>query len=136
MDDLGTSGRPLRVGAERGPHVVTALFANASDAEDAVKQLIDGGIGKDAIRLMPGYERDRPDGPADGRPPLDPAVGSGFTNAVDEFFRAENARGYDVGEPNQGGCLVTVRTTEADHDRVVDVLGQTGRIDEDEPDPA
>jgi hypothetical protein len=126
----------LGSGTEMGPHLVTALFRNQDEAEEAVKQLLDIGIGKDAIRLTPGYERDRPDGGPESRPALDPAVGSGFTAAADEFFRAENARGYDADGLNQGGWLVSVHTTDADRERVVDVLGQNGRIDEDEPDVA
>jgi uncharacterized protein (TIGR02271 family) len=119
---------------------VTAMFDSRSDAEEAVNDLIEAGFSRDDIRMMPGREADssrttgdssRTTGhvhadsyPADG--------GSGFWEALSDFFFPDSDRHVYAEGLHRGGFLVAVTTSAANYDQAVDILDDEGTIDLDE----
>ena len=137
-----------------GTRAVTAMFDSRSDAEDAVDALIEAGFSRSDVRLVPGHEKD-----ADTGDSLTGSTGSGsstmgsstsgYTSGSDTSYRGhEEGRGFweslsDFFFPDEdrysyaeglrrGGYLVTVNTTESNHDQAVDILDDEGTIDLDE----
>jgi len=148
----GSSGRSF------GTRAVTAMFDSRSDAEDAINALMEAGFSREDVRLVPGSEKDsdvagsassatgytgssytgsgsmgssssglRSDSSYRGH-----EEGRGFWESLSDFFFPEEDR-YSYAEGlRRGGCLVTVNTTEANHDQAVDILDDEGTIDIDE----
>lgn len=139
----GSSGRSF------GTRAVTAMFDSRSDAEDAIEALVEAGFSREDVRLVPGYEKDsdvsgsgsstsgytgsgsatssRSDTSSRGH-----EEGRGFWESLSDFFFPEEDR-YSYAEGlRRGGYLVTVNTTEANHDQAVDILDDEGTIDLDE----
>lgn len=110
---------------------VLAWFASESDAELAVKELMDAGIARDAVRLMPGEESDQPEGPATPDPRnIRPVRPTAFVGSVAVPLPA-NGLGVEA-EPPQQGWLVSVQTAAANHEKVADLLTRRGTIERDE----
>jgi uncharacterized protein (TIGR02271 family) len=104
---------------------ITAFFDSRGDAQDAIDRLIDAGIDRDRIRLVPGAERDTPN-------PSYPESGTGFWEALKDLFIPDEDR-YTYAEGlRRGGFLVTVEATADEHDRALDILDDEGTIDIDE----
>jgi hypothetical protein len=123
----------LRTAARR---MVTAIFDRFSDAEDAVSRLEAAGIPRDSIRLDPGTERDT-DRDAIGSPDTlflgDASVG--FWDSLRDLFlpdvdRKTSAEG--LCRSGYGRYLVSVSATDAEYERVLDILEGEGAIDIDE----
>ena len=110
---------------------ITAFFDRRSDAEEAIRRLDAAGISRADIRLVPGYERDTDiaDSP-DTRSLGDP--GTGFWDSLPDFFLpAEDRAAYAEGL-RRGGFLVSVNASDAEYERVMDILDDEGTIDIDE----
>jgi len=106
-------------------NTITAFFDSRSDAQDAVDRLISAGIDRDRIRLVPGAERDTPN-------PSYPDSGTGFWEALKDLFIPDEDR-YTYAEGlRRGGYLVTVRATDDEYERAIDILDDEGTIDIDE----
>ncbi len=141
----GSSGRSF------GTRAVTAMFDNRSDAESAVDELVEAGFAREDIRLVPGYEKDSDTGTSGGMSSASGAssytggVSSrsdtsyrghednrGFWESLSDFFFPDEDR-YSYAEGlRRGGYLVTVNTTETNHDQAVAILDDEGTIDLDE----
>ncbi|MBV8565040.1 MAG: hypothetical protein JO273_06260 [Methylobacteriaceae bacterium] len=130
----GATQSGLSGARETGARVrtVSALYGGRSDAERTVETLAENGIARERIRMLPGYEHDTGEEPAPERPPFDPTQSKGFLAVLGEMFPAEEDRHFYAEGLKRGGFLVSVETTEADHERVVDILDREGTIDVDE----
>jgi len=107
---------------------ITAFFDSRSDADEAVSRLRALGISEDAIRLVPGYERDK-ESATDSfydRP------GEGFWDSLRDFFLPDDDRDTYAEGLRRGGVLVTVTAGDEWHDRALDILDDEGTIDIDE----
>jgi hypothetical protein len=110
---------------------ITAFFDRRSDAEEAVRRLDAEGISRDSIRLIPGYERDTAVvGNPDARS-LGDAGTSFWISLRDLFLPYEDSATYAEGL-RRGGFLVSVNASDAEYERVMDILDDEGTIDIDE----
>ena len=107
---------------------ITAFFDSRSDADEAVARLRALGISEDAIRLVPGYERDT-DTATDN---LYDRPGEGFWDSLRDFFLPDDDRDTYAEGLRRGGVLVTVTAGDEWHDRALDILDDEGTIDIDE----
>ena len=107
---------------------ITAFFDSRSDADEAVSRLRALGISEDAIRLVPGYERDK-DTATDT---LYDRPGEGFWDSLRDFFLPDDDRDTYAEGLRRGGVLVTVTAGDEWHDRALDILDDEGTIDIDE----
>jgi hypothetical protein len=112
---------------------VTALFDSRKDAEEAVERLIAARVPKDRIRLVPGDEIDPKGDPGawDEDVPA-PEQRMGLLESLRGLFFPDDDR-FTYGEHLRRGCyLISVQVTDADHDRVLDILDDEGTVDMDE----
>jgi len=107
---------------------ITAFFDNRSDADDAVSRLRALGISEDAIRLVPGYERDK----ETATDSLYDRPGEGFWDSLRDFFLPDDDRDTYAEGLRRGGVLLTVTAGDEWHDRALDILDDEGTIDIDE----
>jgi uncharacterized protein (TIGR02271 family) len=119
-----TSGSSA-AGSDR--RTLTAMFRDRGDAEAAIDRLVEEGITRDDIRMVPGSERDS------DAPTLRSGSDSGgfWSSLADFFFPEEDRHGYAEGL-SRGGVLVSVTTSQAQHQRALDILDDEGTIDMDE----
>ncbi len=110
-------------GADR---TLSAFFDSRSEADRAVNRLIEAGIPRDNVRLMPGYENDEPVANRE-------EAHRGFFASLADFFMPDEDR-YTYAEGlSRGGFLVTVSDLDAtNHDVALDILDDEGAIDLDE----
>lgn len=111
---------------------VTALFHSRKDAEEAVERLIDARIPKDRVRLVPGDEID-PKGDPDvwNEEMSTPKQRLGILESLRGLFFPDDER-FTYGEHlRRGSYLVSVQVTDAEHDRVLDILDDEGTVDMD-----
>lgn len=106
-----------------GGRALTAMFHSRDAADSAVKSLLGAGFRQDDIRLVPGYEKDRDGVQADT---------GGFWGSLSDFFFPDEDRHTYAEGLSRGDFLVSVTTTEANHDRALDILDDEGTIDMDE----
>jgi uncharacterized protein (TIGR02271 family) len=119
----------MSTGSSSIRRMVTAFFDSRSDAEQAIERLSEAGVSRDSIRFMPGDERD----------PLDNDVGSsaraerrGFWDSLGDWFLPDEDRGTYAEGLSRGGYLISVDATDAQYERVLDILDDEGTIDIDE----
>lgn len=108
---------------------VTALFDSRGEAETAIEKLVQAGIARDTIRLVPGAEATSRTTSGSYDHTKD---SGGFWNSLKDFLLPEEDR-YTYSEGlSRGGTLVSV-STEAGHvDRVSDLLESVGAVSLDE----
>ena len=103
---------------------VTAFFDSRADADAAVDRIVAHGVSRDAIRVVDGAERT-------GTAP-DQNEEKGFFEALGDFFMPDEDRLTYAEGLNRGGYLVSVETTTANRDDVLDILDDEGTVDMDE----
>lgn len=111
--------------------LVTAFFDSRTDAEEAISRLHSAGIAQDSIRLTPGHEQDTDTSGASGTRSFPEASQGLWDSFLDLFIPDEDRHTYAEGL-RRGGYLVSVNASDADYDRVVDILDDEGTIDIDE----
>ena len=107
---------------------ITATFPSQSSAEAAIDELVERGIARDRIRLLPGYERDTPDTSCTQSAP-DPARSAGFLGTIATAFDTDDD--LRIGAAGRSGVLVTVEAHEGERDVITEVLGRDGVVDAD-----
>jgi len=119
----------MNTGSSSTRRMVTAFFDSRSDAEQAIESLSEAGVSRDNIRFMPGDERD----------PLDNDAGTatrresgGFWDSLGDWFLPDEDRGTYAEGLRRGGYLLSVEATDAQYERVLDILDDEGTIDIDE----
>lgn len=118
----------------RAPWTITAFFDDRAAADRAVDKLVRAGFSADAVRLVPGGERDEDEGAQAGG--LDPHPARvGFFNAIGDLLLPEGDRWAYAEGLRRGGFLVSVACGDAEHDQALDVLDAEGTIDLDEREP-
>lgn len=111
--------------------IVTALFDNRADAEEAVAALSRAGISRNNIRLTPGSQSGDPH---TSRPTGAPRhEEKGFWETLQDLFLPEEDRHTYAEGLRRGGYLVAVsQVSTADHPRVLDILDKEGTVNLDE----
>jgi uncharacterized protein (TIGR02271 family) len=119
----------MSTGSSSPRRMVTAFFDSRSDAEQAIERLAEAGVPRDSIRFMPGDERD----------PIDNDAGTatrresgGFWDSLGDWFLPDEDRGTYAEGLRRGGYLLSVEATDAQYERVLDILDDEGTIDIDE----
>jgi len=105
---------------------LSAFFDSEHDAQRAVDRLVEAGIARDSVRLVPGYESDTPTEDRAERH-------TGFFAALADFFMPDEDR-YSYAEGlSRGGYLVVVdNLSSSQHDLALDILDDEGSIDLDQ----
>jgi hypothetical protein len=118
---------PEEVWMSRAPWTVTAFFDERSAADRAVSGLLEAGFFTDAVRLVPGAERDEGEGARAGG--LDPHPARvGFFDAIGDLLLPDGDRWAYAEGLRRGGFLVSVHCADVEHDRILD---QEGTLDLD-----
>lgn len=110
--------------------MVTAFFDSRTDAEEAISRLHTAGIARDGIRLTPS-DQDAGTSGATGTQSFPEASNSLWQSLQDLFLPDEDRHTYAEGL-RRGGYLVSVNASDADYERVIDILDDEGTIDIDE----
>jgi uncharacterized protein (TIGR02271 family) len=107
--------------------MITAFFDSRTDAEEAVTRLEGMGIARGGIRLVPGNERDTETSGTSSR--QEP---QGFWASLSDLFLPDEDRHVYAEGLNRGGYLVSLHVSDAEYERVLDILDDEGTIDIDE----
>jgi uncharacterized protein (TIGR02271 family) len=110
--------------------LVTAFFDSRTDAEEAISRLQAAGIARDGIRLTASEQSSGTSGGTDTQS-FPEASNSLWDSLRDLFLPDEDRHAYAEGL-RRGGYLVSVHASEADYERVIDILDDEGTIDIDE----
>lgn len=119
----------LSSGSASTRRMVTAFFDSRSDAEQAIERLTEAGVSRDTIRFMPGDERDPIDMDAGSSARTEPR---GFWDSLGGWFLPDADRGTYAEGLRRGGYLISVDASDAQYERVLDILDDEGTIDIDE----
>jgi uncharacterized protein (TIGR02271 family) len=111
--------------------MITAFFETRSDAEEAMRRLEAAGVARERIRLIPGTERDTDAAASPDARSLDDA-GTGFWDSLRDLFLPDEDRATYAEGLRRGGYLVSVNASDAEYERVLDILDDEGTIDLDE----
>ncbi len=104
---------------------VTAFFDTYSEADAAIERVVDLGVAQGDIRLVEGKQ-------AAPQPVDEKKENQGFLDALADFFMPDEDRNTYAEGLNRGGYLVSVATTVANRDRVIDILDNEGTVDMEE----
>jgi uncharacterized protein (TIGR02271 family) len=110
--------------------LVTAFFDSRTDAEEAISRLHAAGIPRDGIRLTPSGQDTGTSGGTNTQS-FPEASNSLWESLRDLFLPDEDRHTYAEGL-RRGGYLVSVQASDADYERVIDILDDEGTIDIDE----
>jgi stress response protein YsnF len=102
---------------------VTAFFDSEAEAEAAIARIEAEGVPRDQIRMVAG-------GLEAGTVAAEPQS-KGFFGMLEELFMPDEDRYAYAEGLSRGGFLVTVGTTSANRDRILDILDDEGTVDMD-----
>jgi uncharacterized protein (TIGR02271 family) len=108
--------------------MVTAFFDSRPDAENAIERLVDAGVPRDSIRLMPSDERD----PLDDAGTSSRAEPRGFWDSLGDWLLPDEDRYAYAEGLSRGGYLISVDASDDHYARVMAILDDAGTIDIDE----
>jgi len=111
---------------------VTAFFDSRTDAEEAVSRLRSAGVARESIRLVPGNERDSDESGGTSSTPSLGDASVGFWESLRDLFLPDEDRHTYAEGLRRGGFLLSVSATDAEYERVLDILDDEGTIDIDE----
>src|SRR5215218_2664054 len=111
--------------------MITAFFDSRTDAEEAVRRLHGAGVSRDSIQFVPGYERNT-DQTASGDTNSLGDASVGFWDSLRDLFLPDEDRATYAEGLRRGGYLVSVSASDAEYERVFDILDDEGTIDIDE----
>ncbi|MBB3019484.1 uncharacterized protein (TIGR02271 family) [Microvirga lupini] len=110
--------------------LVTAFFDSRTDAEQAISRLHAAGIAREGIRLT---ASDQDGGTSRGTDTQSfPEASAGLWDSLRDLFLPDEDRHTYAEGLRRGGYLVSVHASEADYERVIDILDDEGTIDIDE----
>ena len=114
--------------------LVTAFFDSRTDAEEAISRLHAAGVARDGIRLTPSSEQDAGGAGATGDAGGQsfPEASAGLWDSLRDLFLPDEDRHTYAEGLRRGGYLVSVSASDADYERVIDILDDEGTIDIDE----
>jgi uncharacterized protein (TIGR02271 family) len=102
--------------------IITAFYDSAAEAQQAVKDLVAGGIPRGQITLS-----DR----TTSATTSDDDGGHGFWHALKELFIPDEDQHTYAEGISRGGTLLSVRVDDNQIDRATDILDRTGAVDVD-----
>lgn len=117
MSDLGTTP------SNGGTRSVTAFFDTSEHASAARADLIAVGLPESDVNVI---------GSGADQFTVDPVHEGGFWEKLANFFMPDDDRRAYAEGLRRGGFAVSVRSSEALYDRVIDVLDRDGAVDLDE----
>lgn len=105
-------------------YTLAAFFIDEHEAEAAIDALLEAGIARDAITMMPG-----------NRPDTEPLDHFSFLEALTGVFFHEEQRAAYAEALQQGGMLVSVEgISELQYDTALQILAEKGQIELNDPD--
>ena len=109
---------------------ITAFFDNRTDANDAIERLVAAGIQRNDISIVEGGSRG---GDATSYSQSSQSdEGLGFWESLKDLFLPDEDRSTYAEGLRRGGFLVTVRATDAQYERALDILDDEGTVDIEE----
>jgi hypothetical protein len=105
--------------------LLTAFFDNREDANQAVERLMSSGIVISDITMVAGSESGQTGAYADQE-------GTSFWKALKDLFLPEEDRYVYAEGLRRGGYLVSVRVSDVQYERALDILDYEGTINIDE----
>jgi hypothetical protein len=111
--------------------LVTAFFDSRTDAEEAISRLFAAGIPRDSIRLTPSEQDTGTSSGSTGTQSF-PEASNGLWESLRDLFLPDEDRHTYAEGLRRGGYLVSVQASDADYERVIDILDDEGTIDIDE----
>jgi uncharacterized protein (TIGR02271 family) len=128
-----TSGISAGHGAGHGTRMLTAMYDNRTDAEEAIDRLVRLGVPRANCRLVEGSstspagstysQADRVTAPGESK---------GFWDSLADLFMPDEDR-YTYAEGlRRGGYLLSVNVTEAQYEQAIDILDDEGTVNIDE----
>ncbi|MDB5594571.1 MAG: hypothetical protein JWM36_1532 [Hyphomicrobiales bacterium] len=106
---------------------LTAFFDNRTDAEAAVARLVQIGISRSEIDLVEGQSQT-----ATGSATSDANESPGFWASLERMFMPDEDRNTYAEGLRRGGYLVSVRSSDAQYEKALDILDDEGTINIDE----
>ncbi|PZX14197.1 uncharacterized protein (TIGR02271 family) [Palleronia aestuarii] len=101
---------------------VTAFFDSQSDADAAVERIVAEGVSRSDIRVVAGDDTAKETSYKEDK---------GFFEALGDFFMPDEDRHAYAEGLSRGGYLVSLNTTDANRDRILDILDDEGTVDMD-----
>src|SRR5829696_1993619 len=119
---------------------ITAFFDSREDANEAVERLVSSGVARSDVTLVEGSGGTQgtarsSQGTVSSRS-YPQEEGTGFWEALKDLFLPDEDRATYAEGLRRGGYLVTVRATDAQYDRAVDILDDEGTVDINERESA
>jgi uncharacterized protein (TIGR02271 family) len=108
---------------------ITAFFDNRTDANEAVDRLVSAGVQRNAISIVEGGAR-QDQTTSYSQSSRD--EGLGFWETLKDLFLPDEDRSTYAEGLRRGGYLVTVRATDAQYARALDILDDEGTVDIEE----
>ena len=137
-----TSGTSAGMGAGQHTRILTAMFDNREDANEAIDRLVELGIPRTDCRLVEGGSTNQSSSTTSGSS-YDQSSGSsgrvsapgeskGFWDSLADMFMPDEDR-YTYAEGlRRGGYLLTVNVKDTQYDDALDILDDEGTINVDE----
>jgi len=110
--------------AQTTQRVLTAFFETREAANRAVEKLVSSGISRTSISLVAGTQS--------GQTASHAQEGTGFWEALKDLFLPDEDRHTYAEGLRRGGYVVSVRASEAQYGRALDILDDEGTINIDE----
>jgi len=107
---------------------ITAFFDNRQDADEAIQRLVAEGVSRTSINIVEGSQ-----GSAKGSTAARSSSQEdmGFWEALKDLFLPDEDRSTYAEGLRRGGYLVTVRASDAQYERVIDILDDEGTVNLD-----
>src|SRR5918997_5068327 len=112
---------------------ITAFFDRREDANQAIERLVSSGIARSDVTVVEGSggaqgSSGGSQGTVSSRS-YPQEEGTGFWEALKDLFLPDEDRATYAEGLRRGGYLVTVRATDAQYDRAIDILDDEGTVD-------
>src|SRR5215204_1540530 len=116
-------------GQTASQRTITAFFDNRQDADEAIQRLVAEGVSRTGINIVEGSQ-----GSAQGSTAARSSSQEdmGFWDALKDLFLPDEDRSTYAEGLRRGGYLVTVRASDAQYERVIDILDDEGTVNLDE----
>src|SRR4051794_7229058 len=113
-------------GQTASQRTVTAFFDKRQDADEAIQRLVAEGVSRTSINIVEGSQ-----GSAQGSTAARSSSQEdmGFWEALKDLFLPDEDRSTYAEGLRRGGYLVTVRASDAQYERVIDILDDEGTVD-------
>lgn len=115
-------------GSGASQQMVTAFFDSRDDAENAIDRIVNAGIARADIRMVEGNDPTMTTTTTEAAPARD----RGFFESLGDMFMPDEDRHTYAEGLARGGYLVSVPTSAANRDQILDILDDEGTVNMDE----